>query len=130
MDGEDVADDQQPYNSNDEDNFYLGQMNVDDKALQIQANNQLAAKRMRASGISRRAERALANNDDDEDIDNSRTGEAAEAAMFLTTIQTPRLKLAGGGGLVVFYKRGLQICMRRTTTATPHNLREDLLVSS
>ena len=52
---------------------------MDDKALQIQANNQLAAERMRASGISRRAERALANNDDDEDTDNSRTGEAAEA---------------------------------------------------
>lgn len=79
MDGEDVADDQQPYNSNDEDDFYLGQMNVDDEALQIQANNQLAAERKRASGISRRAERASANNDDDEDTDDSRTGEAAEA---------------------------------------------------
>jgi hypothetical protein len=68
---DEVVEDKEPHNSNDDDDFFLSQIDVDDKTLQIRADFQLAAERLRA--------RAAANNGDNDNINDSRTGEAAEA---------------------------------------------------
>jgi hypothetical protein len=78
MQGEAVEDEEQPYNSNDNDDIFLNQMNADDEVLQIQADNQLAAEKMRASAAKRMGKRPAANDSNADNTDDS-TGEAAKA---------------------------------------------------
>jgi hypothetical protein len=58
MQGEAVEDEEQPYDGNGGDDFFLNQMDVDDEALQIQADFQPACERLRARAAKKMREPA------------------------------------------------------------------------